>query len=147
MQWLTRCRDTLRALVGRKRAYAITRHKNVTKQRAVFRLCQRYPGATRRLIRHLNAKQLRPHVNPNLKYHFIRTQKTGDMVSIGSHGSTSFYVCGNAEGDCPRAAQQEAFDGRKAFSDFIMFVYEAATVPSSGGSGRQTGGSFVYSVR
>jgi hypothetical protein len=95
----------------------------------------------------LNAKQLRPHINPNLKYHFIRTQKAGDMVSIGSHGSTSFYVCGNAEGDCPRADQQEPFDGRKAFSDFILFVYEAATVPSSTGGGRQTGGSFTYAVR
>jgi hypothetical protein len=95
----------------------------------------------------LNAKQLRPHINPNLKYHFIRTQKAGDMVSIGSHGSTTFYVCGSAEGDCPRTARQEPFDGRKAFSDFILFVYEAATVPSSAGGGRQTGGSFVYSVR
>ena len=95
----------------------------------------------------LNAKQLRPHINPNLKYHFIRTQKAGDMVSIGSHGSTTFYVCGSAEGDCPRTARQEPFDGRKAFSDFILFVYEAATVPSSAGGGRQTGGSFVYSIR
>ena len=95
----------------------------------------------------LNAKQLRPHINPNLKYHFIRTQKTGDMVSIGSYGSTEFYVCGAAEGDCPRPAQQEPFDGRKAFSDFILFVYEAATTPSATGGGRQTGGSFVYSVR
>ncbi len=95
----------------------------------------------------LNAKQLRPHINPNLKYHFIRTQKTGDMVSLGSHGSTSFYVCGNAEGDCPRAERQEPFDGRKAFSAFILFVYEAATVPSSTGGGRQTGGSFTYAIR
>jgi hypothetical protein len=95
----------------------------------------------------LNAKQLRPHINPNLKYNFIRTQKAGDMVSIGSYGSTTFYVCGNAEGDCPRVAQQDPFDGRKAFSDFILFVYEAATVPSATGAGRQTGGSFVYSVR
>jgi hypothetical protein len=95
----------------------------------------------------LNAKQLRPHVNPNLKYHFIRTQKTGDMVSIGSHGSTNFYACGSAQGDCPRAEQQEPFDGRKAFSDFILFIYEAASSASATGSGRQTGGSFVYSVR
>jgi hypothetical protein len=95
----------------------------------------------------LNAKQLRPHINPNLKYNFIRTQKTGDMVGIGSHGTTEFYVCGSPEGDCPRIAQQDPFDGRKAFGDFILFVYEAATVPSAGGAGRQTGGSFVYSVR
>lgn len=95
----------------------------------------------------LNAKHLRPHINPNLKYHFIRTQKTGDMVSIGSHGTTTFYVCGSAEGDCPRAEQQVPFDGRKALSDFILFVYEAVTVPSTTGGGRQTGASFVYSVR
>ncbi len=95
----------------------------------------------------LNAKQLRPHVNPNLKYHFIRTQKTGDMVSIGSHGITDFYACGSAGGACPRAEQQEPFDGRKAFSDFILFIYEAASAPSAAGGGRQTGGSFVYSVR
>ncbi|GEP61450.1 hypothetical protein [Reyranella soli] len=95
----------------------------------------------------LNAKQLRPHINPNLKYNFIRTQKTGDMVGIGSHGTTEFYVCGSPEGDCPRIAQQDPFDGRKAFGDFILFVYEAATVPSASGAGRQTGGSFVYSVR
>ena len=95
----------------------------------------------------LNAKHLRPHINPNLKYHFIRTQKTGDMVSIGSHGTTTFYVCGSAEGDCPRAEQQAPFDGRKALSDFILFVYEAVTVPSTTGGGRQTGASFVYSVR
>ena len=69
------------------------------------------------------------------------------MVNIGSYGSTTFYVCGSAEGDCPRVPQQDAFDGRKAFSDFILFVYEAATVPSASGAGRQTGGSFVYSVR
>ncbi len=86
----------------------------------------------------LNAKQLRPHINPNLKYNFIRTQKTGDMVNIGSHGITEFYVCGSAEGDCPRIAQQDPFDGRKAFGDFILFVYEAATVPSASGAGRQT---------
>jgi hypothetical protein len=95
----------------------------------------------------LNSKQLRPHINANLKYHFIHTQKSGDMVSIGSYGSVAFHVCGSAGGDCPRLANQEPFDGRKAFSDFILFVYEAISMPATGGSGRQTGGSFVYAVR
>jgi cation diffusion facilitator CzcD-associated flavoprotein CzcO len=53
-----RIANTLPKLVGRKRAYAITRRKNITKQRVVFRLCQRHPGAARRLIHYLNAKQL-----------------------------------------------------------------------------------------
>jgi monooxygenase len=53
-----RIANTLPKLVGRDRAYAITRRKNVAKQRLVWRLCQQYPRAARRLIRHLNAKQL-----------------------------------------------------------------------------------------
>ena len=51
------------------------------------------------------------------------------------------------EVECPRVAQQEAFDGRKALSDFIMFIYEASSVTASTGNGRSSGGSFVYSVR
>jgi monooxygenase len=53
-----RLANTLPKLVGRDRAYAITRQKNVAKQRLVWRLCQQYPRAARRLIRHLNARQL-----------------------------------------------------------------------------------------
>jgi monooxygenase len=53
-----RIANTLPKLVGRKRAYAITRQKNVAKQAAIYRLCKSYPSAARRLIRHLNAKQL-----------------------------------------------------------------------------------------
>lgn len=53
-----RIANTLPKLVGRKRAYAITRQKNIAKQRLIFRFCQNHPAAARRLIRHLNAKQL-----------------------------------------------------------------------------------------
>jgi cation diffusion facilitator CzcD-associated flavoprotein CzcO len=53
-----RIANTLPKLIGRDRAYAITRRKNIAKQRLVYRFCQQYPGAARRLIRHLNAKQL-----------------------------------------------------------------------------------------
>ena len=95
----------------------------------------------------LNAGQLRPHINPNLKYHFMRTQKFSGTVNVGSYGSIGFYVCESPEVDCPRLAKQEPFDGRKALGDFIMFVYEAASVTAATGSGRSTGGSFVYSVR
>ena len=41
-----------------KRGYALARRKNIVKQRAVYQFSQRYPGAARRLIRHLNAKEL-----------------------------------------------------------------------------------------
>ncbi len=75
----------------------------------------------------LNAKLLRPYVNPNLKYHFLHTTagKTAGMINVGSYGATDFYVCASAAADCTLVALQDAFDGRKAFSDFILFVYEA----------------------
>ena len=53
-----RIANTLPKLIGRDRAYAVTRRKNVAKQRLLWRFCKQYPGAARRLIRHVNAKQL-----------------------------------------------------------------------------------------
>jgi cation diffusion facilitator CzcD-associated flavoprotein CzcO len=50
--------NALRKVLGAKRGYAVTRRKNMLKQRAVYRMCQRYPRAARRLIRYINAKQL-----------------------------------------------------------------------------------------
>ena len=48
----------LRGLLGAKRAYAVTRRKNVLQQRAIYRLCQRYPETAKRVIRYLNARLL-----------------------------------------------------------------------------------------
>ena len=45
-------------VLGSKRGYALARRKNIVKQRAVYQFSQKYPGAARRLIRHLNAKEL-----------------------------------------------------------------------------------------
>ena len=44
---------------------------------------------------------------------------------------------------------QEPFNGREAFSDFILLIYEAMSISGGGGPGaaRSSGGSFVYSVR
>jgi len=98
----------------------------------------------------LKSKFPRLHVNPHLKYRFIhRDKETADMVKVGDHGFSSFYVCGSKHSACKRAPNQEPFDGRKTFSDFVLFVYEAMAVPSgSAGSGKSTGGAnFVYSVR
>lgn len=50
--------NTAKKLLGDKRGYALTRRKNILRQRAVYRLCQRYPGAARRVLRYLNARQL-----------------------------------------------------------------------------------------
>ena len=53
-----RIANTLPTLLGTKRAYAITRRKNITRQRAILRFCQSYPRTARRLIRRHIAKQL-----------------------------------------------------------------------------------------
>ncbi|OBF80689.1 FAD-containing monooxygenase EthA [Mycobacterium sp. 852002-51163_SCH5372311] len=53
-----RIANTLPRVIGRDRAYSLTRKKNVAKQRLLWRFCQQYPGAARRLIRRVNAKQL-----------------------------------------------------------------------------------------
>ncbi|MHC9294268.1 flavin-containing monooxygenase [Mycobacterium sp. LTG2003] len=45
-------------LLGDERGYALTRRKNILKQRAVYTFCQKYPTAARRLIRRINASRL-----------------------------------------------------------------------------------------
>ncbi len=50
--------NALRRLVGDKRAYAITRRKNIFIQRAVYDLSRRFPRAMRRIIRAVNARAL-----------------------------------------------------------------------------------------
>ncbi|MET0758371.1 MAG: NAD(P)/FAD-dependent oxidoreductase [Mycobacterium sp.] len=50
--------NALRGLLGAKLAYAITRRKNVIQQRAIYRLCKRYPRTAKKVIRYLNAQRL-----------------------------------------------------------------------------------------
>ncbi|HEU4656526.1 MAG TPA: NAD(P)/FAD-dependent oxidoreductase [Capillimicrobium sp.] len=50
--------NVLRRYLGEERAYAITRRKNIRRQRLVYEFCQRFPKAARRIIRWVNAKQL-----------------------------------------------------------------------------------------
>jgi monooxygenase len=48
----------LTALLGDERGYAITRRMNASRQVAIWRFCQKYPKAARRLIRYLNTRML-----------------------------------------------------------------------------------------
>lgn len=50
--------NTLRRLLGDQRAYPIIRQKNIVQQQVVYQLCQRFPRASRRVIRALNKRQL-----------------------------------------------------------------------------------------
>ncbi|MHA3019924.1 flavin-containing monooxygenase [Mycobacterium sp. BMJ-28] len=45
-------------VLGDRRGYALTRRKNIAKQRAVYTFCQKYPAAARSLIRRINASKL-----------------------------------------------------------------------------------------
>ncbi|MGV0811769.1 NAD(P)/FAD-dependent oxidoreductase [Mycolicibacterium boenickei] len=50
--------NTAKRLLGDERGYALTRRKNILKQRAVYTFCQKYPKAARALIRWINASKL-----------------------------------------------------------------------------------------
>ncbi|MGH3863768.1 flavin-containing monooxygenase [Actinokineospora sp.] len=48
----------LTRVFGPERGYALTRRKNIVQARAIWRFCQRFPSAARKIIRALNAKLL-----------------------------------------------------------------------------------------
>ena len=50
--------DRLCALLGEERAFALTRRKNIARGIGIWKFCQKYPKAARRLIRWVNTKQL-----------------------------------------------------------------------------------------
>jgi monooxygenase len=50
--------ERLTALLGEEHGYELTRRKNILRQQAVWRLCQKYPRAARRIIRRVNARML-----------------------------------------------------------------------------------------
>ncbi len=51
--------NTMRKVIGDKRAYTLTRYKNVLRQLALYQFCQRFPKASRAVIRKVNALALR----------------------------------------------------------------------------------------
>ncbi|WP_436536816.1 flavin-containing monooxygenase [Actinoplanes sp. HUAS TT8] len=50
--------NALKRCLGPERGYAWTRRKNIAQQKAVWSFCRRFPGAARKLIRWVNARQL-----------------------------------------------------------------------------------------
>ena len=89
--------NALKKVLGNERGYAITRRKNIAQQRVVYRFCQRYPRAARRLIRHLNARRLPgsypvdEHFNPAYKPWDQRlcVVPDGDLFNALSNGTAS----------------------------------------------------------
>lgn len=52
--------NVAKRLLGPERGYALTRRKNILKQRGVYAFCQKYPRAARAVIRWFNARELSP---------------------------------------------------------------------------------------
>ena len=50
--------ERLRRLLGADLAFRVTRRMNAARQVGIWRFCQRYPNAARKIIRNLNAKML-----------------------------------------------------------------------------------------
>jgi len=60
--------NKLQSLLGEKRAYALTRRKNIFQQSAVYGLSRRFPRAVRKLIRAVNERQLPDDCNVDLHF-------------------------------------------------------------------------------
>lgn len=92
--------DVLRKLLPEHQAHALIRRKNVLLQRATWRLSQRFPGAVRRVIRYLNARQLPPgypvdeHFNPRYNPWDQRLCMVpdGDLFAAISRGDASLVT-------------------------------------------------------
>ena len=50
--------NLLKRVLGEQRAYPVIRRKNIVQQAAIWKFCQRFPRAARKLIRATNARQL-----------------------------------------------------------------------------------------
>ncbi|RIS83587.1 flavin-containing monooxygenase [Mycobacteroides abscessus] len=92
-----RVADLLHGVLPERLAHQMIRRKNVLIQRATWRLCQRFPGQVRKLIRHLNARQLPPgypvdeHFNPRYNPWDQRlcAVPDGDLFAAISNGTAS----------------------------------------------------------
>ena len=86
--------NTAQKVLGAKRGYALSRRKNILRQRAVYEFCQRFPQAARKAIRHLNATRLPDgypvdeHFNPSYGPWDQRlcVVPDGDMFDVISRG-------------------------------------------------------------
>ena len=89
--------NALRKVLGKNRAYALARRKNIVQQRAIYGICKRYPRLTRRLIRRATAKRLPAgfpvdtHFNPSYDPWDRRlcAVPNGDLFTAISNGSAS----------------------------------------------------------
>ncbi|RMI31349.1 flavin-containing monooxygenase [Nocardia stercoris] len=89
--------NRLRQLLGDERGYAWARRKNIAQQALVWRFCQKYPRAARRVIRKLNADRLPAgypvdeHFNPpyNPWEQRLCTVPNGDLFRAIRQGTAS----------------------------------------------------------
>jgi len=115
----------LTALLGSDRAFAVTRRLNIFRQVALWRLCQRYPQAARKVIRDINAKLLPAgypvdeHFNPPYDPWDQRMciAGDGDLFRVIRDGAAS-VVTGHIESLTEDGVQLT--DGREIAADVIV---------------------------
>ncbi|MCV7064801.1 NAD(P)/FAD-dependent oxidoreductase [Mycolicibacterium farcinogenes] len=89
--------NAAKRLLGDERGYALTRRKNILKQRGVYTFCQKYPRAARAVIRWFNARKLPTgypvdeHFNPRYDPWDQRlcAVPDGDLFTVLADGSAS----------------------------------------------------------
>jgi cation diffusion facilitator CzcD-associated flavoprotein CzcO len=115
----------LKRLLGEDRAFTVTRRMNAARQVGIWRFCQRYPNAARKIIRNLNAKMLpegypvdehfRPPYNPWDQRMCIVPD--GDLFRVIREGTAS-VVTGHIETFTETGVLLE--DGREVPADIIV---------------------------
>lgn len=85
--------DRFRKWFGDERGHDLTRRKNIQRQRIMYALCQRYPDASRKLIRRLTAKFLPDHVDVDVHFN-------------PKYGPWDQRLCADANGSMFRALRQ-----------------------------------------
>jgi monooxygenase len=111
--------------LGPDRAYALTRRKNVLRQELLWRFCQRYPRAARRMIRRLNARLLPPgypvdeHFNPPYGPWDQRLCLAADADFFRAIRSGSASVVTGAVAEFTEGGLRLA-DGREVAADLVV---------------------------
>jgi cation diffusion facilitator CzcD-associated flavoprotein CzcO len=90
----------LNKILGAERGFAVTRRKNILRQQAVWRFCQKYPQVARQIIRRFNVKMLPEgypvdeHFNPpyNPWDQRLCAVPNGDLFAAIRHGRASIVT-------------------------------------------------------
>ena len=107
--------------------------------RVIPRRSDVYPGTELRRVHRRPQRKVAQSVRQSqsevpLSAHDIRQVRGHDQGRLLR--CDRFLCCASPAANCARVANQDAFDGRKAFSDFVLFIYEAMSDRAAAGARR-----------